>query len=136
MFGWFSAARVLASRWNRAIRSASATNRSGRTLIATSRSSFVSRARYSSPVPPRPMIEQTPCGVGLEGDQEIDVAGGAEVRSERGSEHGELADLPTSAPTGERILWQANRKIHRHPSAAPSYTIQGNHLPATMAETI
>ena len=43
--GGFSAASVFASRWKRATRSGSATNSSGRTLIATSRSSFVSRAR-------------------------------------------------------------------------------------------
>ena len=40
--GWFSDARVLASRWKRAIRSGSPGSDAGRTLIATSRSSFVS----------------------------------------------------------------------------------------------
>ena len=39
----------------RASRSGSAANGSGRTLIATSRFSFVSRARYTSPIPPSPM---------------------------------------------------------------------------------
>ena len=47
----------MASRWNRATRSASAANASGRTLIATSRSSRVSRARYTSPMPPAPRAE-------------------------------------------------------------------------------
>ena len=37
MFGWFSEARVFASRWNRASRSASAANASGSTLMATCR---------------------------------------------------------------------------------------------------
>ena len=37
MFGWFSEARVWASRVNRASRSASLANESGRTLSATSR---------------------------------------------------------------------------------------------------
>ena len=45
MFGWFSEARTFASRWNRATRSASAANAPGRILMATSRSSRVSRAR-------------------------------------------------------------------------------------------
>ena len=49
MLGWFSEARILASRWNRASRSASCANASGRILIATSRSSFVSRARIHLP---------------------------------------------------------------------------------------
>ena len=44
-----------ASRSKRASRSASAANGSGRTLIATSRCSFVSLARYTSPMPPAPM---------------------------------------------------------------------------------
>src|SRR4029434_6019716 len=45
MFGGFREARVLASRWKRASRSASWANASGSALMATSRSSFVSRAR-------------------------------------------------------------------------------------------
>ena len=44
-----------ASRWNRASRSESSAKRSGRTLRATSRPSFVSWARYTSPMPPWPM---------------------------------------------------------------------------------
>ena len=45
MFGWLSAARTCASRWNRASRSGSSATASGRTLIATSRSSLrVARA--------------------------------------------------------------------------------------------
>ena len=43
--GWFSDARIWASRVNRARRSASLATESGRTLSATSRLSFVSRAR-------------------------------------------------------------------------------------------
>ena len=45
MFGWLSAASSCASRWKRARRSASRATAAGSTLIATSRSSFVSRAR-------------------------------------------------------------------------------------------
>ncbi len=52
MFGWFSDASTLASRSKRARRSASAAKASGKTLMATSRSSVVSRARYTSPMPP------------------------------------------------------------------------------------
>jgi hypothetical protein len=44
----------LASRSNRARRSASFDTSSGRTLMATSRSRRVSRARYTSPMPPAP----------------------------------------------------------------------------------
>src|SRR5258705_500953 len=62
MFGWFSEARTFASRWNRAIRSASAANASGRILMATSRSSRVSRARYTSPMPPAPSAESISYG--------------------------------------------------------------------------
>src|SRR4030095_5204348 len=54
MCGWLSAASALASRSNLAMRSASAATASGRALIATSRRSFVSRARYTSPMPPAP----------------------------------------------------------------------------------
>src|SRR5215469_14799448 len=55
MFGWFNAARTLASRSNRASRSGSWARAEGSTLIATSRSSLVSRARYTSPIPPAPI---------------------------------------------------------------------------------
>src|SRR5215831_242557 len=54
MFGWLSEARTSASRWNRLARSLSSENSSGRILIATSRLSLVSRARYTSPIPPLP----------------------------------------------------------------------------------
>ena len=47
MLGWFSDASVCASRVNRASRSGSLANESGRTFSATSRFSFVSRARYT-----------------------------------------------------------------------------------------
>ena len=46
MLGWFSEARTCASRSNRAIRSASAANASGRILMATSRS----QARVARPI--------------------------------------------------------------------------------------
>ena len=49
---------VVASRSNRASRSASLAKASGRILIATSRPSFVSRARYTSPMPPAPMVRR------------------------------------------------------------------------------
>src|SRR5215467_3493528 len=54
ILGWLNDARTSASRWNRLTRSASRENSSGRILIATSRFSFVSRARYTSPIPPLP----------------------------------------------------------------------------------
>ena len=55
-----SATRASALRAvNRASRSGSCANESGRILSATSRSSFVSRARYTSPMPPSPMLAMT-----------------------------------------------------------------------------
>src|SRR5678815_1285234 len=54
ILGWFSAASIRASRSKRARRSESPVIARGRTLIATSRPSFVSRARYTSPMPPAP----------------------------------------------------------------------------------
>src|SRR5438477_776269 len=54
MCGWFSDASTRASRSNRASRSRSALNVDGSTLIATARPSRVSRARYTSPIPPAP----------------------------------------------------------------------------------
>src|SRR6266508_3879025 len=57
MLGWFREARSLASRWKRASRSASLANSAGSALIATSRWSRVSRARYTSPIPPEPRGE-------------------------------------------------------------------------------
>src|ERR1700682_6120804 len=58
MLGWDSAATAFASRSNRASTPGSAATDSGSTLIATSRSSFLSRARYTSPIPPAPMGER------------------------------------------------------------------------------
>src|SRR5580658_6144475 len=55
MFGWFSEASTLASRSKRASLSGSCARAAGRILIATSRSSLVSRARYTSPIPPAPI---------------------------------------------------------------------------------
>src|SRR5262245_58437295 len=54
MFGWFSDASASASRRKRLTRSASRENSSGKIFIATSRFNFVSRARYTWPIPPLP----------------------------------------------------------------------------------
>src|SRR5262245_36835398 len=54
MFGWESDANSRASRSNRASRSGSVANSWGSILIATSRPSRESRARYTSPIPPAP----------------------------------------------------------------------------------
>ena len=59
MFGWFNDASSFASRSNRASRSSSLANSSGRVLIATSRPSLESRARHTSPMPPLPRAETT-----------------------------------------------------------------------------
>src|SRR5580658_2393392 len=55
MFGWFNEATARASRSKRARRSSRLAICSGNTLTATVRSSLVSRARYTSPMPPAPM---------------------------------------------------------------------------------
>jgi hypothetical protein len=52
--GWLSDASSSASRRNRERRSASLEKTSGNTLIAISRLSVKSRARYTSPMPPAP----------------------------------------------------------------------------------
>ena len=54
MFGCEMAATARASRWNRRNASGSAATLSGSTLIATSRPSRASVARYTSPIPPAP----------------------------------------------------------------------------------
>ncbi len=65
MFGWFSAAnraRFLFETPQPVISCASA---SGSTLIATSRPSRVSRARYTSPIPPAPASDNISYGPSL-----------------------------------------------------------------------
>src|SRR5512136_1007853 len=54
MFGWFSEEADWASFSKRRSRPASEERDSGRTFTATSRPSRVSRARYTSPIPPAP----------------------------------------------------------------------------------
>ena len=54
MLEWLREASSFASRSKRASRSGSAANAAGSTLMATSRLSFVSVARYTSPMPPAP----------------------------------------------------------------------------------
>src|SRR5262249_58933240 len=62
MLGWLSDANTCASRLKRERRSGSFVNASGRSLRATSRLSFVSDARYTSPIPPSPSFETTRYG--------------------------------------------------------------------------
>lgn len=54
MFGWLSAAAARASCSKRATRMGSVATAAGNTFTATSRPSRVSRARYTSPMPPAP----------------------------------------------------------------------------------
>src|SRR5579864_4012358 len=54
MLGWLSDASVRASRRKRASRSGSRANSRGKVLMATSRPSLLSCARYTSPMPPEP----------------------------------------------------------------------------------
>jgi hypothetical protein len=53
--GWFNDASTCASRSNRAILSRSDANSCGSSFKATSRLSFTSVARYTSPIPPAPI---------------------------------------------------------------------------------
>ena len=58
MLGWLSAATTRASRSKRASACGFSARRSGSTLTATSRCSRVSRARYTSPIPPAPIGDE------------------------------------------------------------------------------
>src|ERR1700761_1727178 len=58
MLGWLSADADCASCWKRSRRPLSPARWSGRTLSATSRPRRVSRARYTSPIPPDPSGER------------------------------------------------------------------------------
>src|SRR2546429_155681 len=62
MPGWLRAAAARASCSKRERRSGSAAYAAGMILIATSRFSRVSRARYTSPIPPSPSFETTSYG--------------------------------------------------------------------------
>src|SRR5881396_609285 len=55
MWGWLSDEIAFASRSKRMRSFASWANSAGKILMATLRSSRVSRARYTSPIPPAPM---------------------------------------------------------------------------------
>ena len=59
MLGWLNEARTLASRSKRARRSGSSARSGGRIFSATSRSSAVSWAPYTSPIPPSPIFPVT-----------------------------------------------------------------------------
>src|SRR5262245_18033627 len=87
MRGWLSDASTCASRVKRAKRSGSRANWVGRTLTATSRCSLVSRARYTSPIPPAPMgarisyePRRVPAGKAMRGEDAPIVAGCARCR--------------------------------------------------------
>src|SRR5262249_51682672 len=93
MFGWFSDASASASRRKRLTRSASRENSSGKIFIATSRFNFVSRARYTSPIPPLPrraVISSEPSRVPTSTDMGISLKRntalrGIMPRSDKGS---------------------------------------------------
>ena len=59
MLGWLSDEAARASFAKRLNRSGSVETSAGSTLSATSRSSRVSRARYTSPMPPAPRGART-----------------------------------------------------------------------------
>ena len=59
MLRWFSAATAFASRSKRSLDCGSDASPPISTLIATMRSRRVSRARYTSPIPPAPMASRT-----------------------------------------------------------------------------
>src|SRR3990172_1464213 len=55
MLGWSSAAAVRASRWKRWMARSPKARVGGSTLMATRRRSWISVARYTMPIPPRPI---------------------------------------------------------------------------------
>ena len=65
MCGCSSAEAARASCTNRARRTGSATSAAGSTLMATSRSRRASRARYTSPIPPTPIVSTISYGPSL-----------------------------------------------------------------------
>src|SRR5579862_3820981 len=111
IFGWLSAAIVRASCSNRRSRSASVATASGSTLIATSRPSRVSRARYTSPMPPAPTGDVISYGPSL-----VPVASVMDARH-YSPDTAPLLPLPQDRLTGLRR--QLERKLkyfprHRH----------------------
>jgi len=77
MFGCDSLAAVRASRMKRSRTSALFANVSGRTLIATGRSSLRSMPRYTTPMPPRPISRS----MAKSGDNDRESAVSSEVLS-------------------------------------------------------
>src|ERR1019366_6351606 len=65
MLVWLREARTCASRWKRAISGVSRANSCRITFSATSRPSFESAARYTSPVPPVPSGDRISYGPSL-----------------------------------------------------------------------
>src|SRR3984893_8158163 len=65
MLGWFSEEIARASRSKRCFASGLSERCAGRILIATVRSRRVSRARYTSPMPPAPADAMTSYGPSL-----------------------------------------------------------------------
>src|SRR5438477_6636479 len=112
MFGWFSDASVWASRVNRTSRSASLAKRSGSTLIATSRLSLVSRARYTSPMPPAPI------GATISyGPRRVPAARGMELQIERKALIVLAGDLSvTGKRRGDRPLPNGPRRLQGPPA--------------------
>src|SRR5688572_15660384 len=107
MFGWFSAAAARASCSNRASRSGSAADAVGRTLIATSRPSRESRARYTSPMPPAPSTESTSYGP----SREPVVSGMDESANYRCKEESQLVQGGTrSVQGGARLVQGGSRR--------------------------
>src|ERR1035438_1404911 len=65
MLVWLREARTCASRWKRAISGVSRANSCRITFSATSRPSFESAARYTSPIPPVPSGDRISYGPSL-----------------------------------------------------------------------
>jgi hypothetical protein len=53
------------------------------------------------------VVDQAPLRLGLERHQEVEIALGAELAAERGTEQRELLDLPTLAERAQRAGLQA-----------------------------
>src|SRR6478609_6978528 len=129
MFGWFSDASTRASRSNRARRPACSMKRCGSTLSATSRSRRVSRARYTSPMPPSPRRPSTRYGpsrlpTSIASSRDRTRLDGTHAQPRLGERRGETARDRDyySAAGGNRDRWyfswrRAPSGPHRHQDA-------------------
>src|SRR5262245_22238251 len=107
MWGWESWEIVFASRSKRCRTSGDSERWDGRTLTATARSSRVSRARYTSPIPPAPIAETISYGPSFEPAASVMSGGILRFFAESGPVHEECEGrgrLPRVRDGGQEAL--------------------------------